>query len=71
MKNYNFTAEDKNEALSFAYSMGLARPVEAEETEGAIDFARAMGLRNTQPRKSTWRRHTGGNGMIVAQPRFI
>jgi len=70
MMNYNFTAEEKNEALSFAYSMGLARPEREEETCSALDFARSMGLRNESERKPLWK-HNNRNGMIVAQPRFI
>lgn len=40
-----FTIEEKNDAMEFAYAMGLHRPQMAEQTETAMDFARAMGLR--------------------------
>lgn len=44
----NFTTEEKEKALEFAYSMGLERPEAGKED---IDFAHEMGLWDKEPIK--------------------
>ena len=67
----NYTTNNTNAALEFAYAMGLKRPeVEEKQENNALSFAYAMGLkRNTESTGKRFHRNT--RHTMVPQLRFI
>ena len=60
MNNSIYTQKNINEALDFAYGMGLKLEKEEPVSENAMDFAYAMGLKQPEvkdAKKAPARRH--------------
>lgn len=66
MKDYNtFTEEERDNALSFAYAMGLSGERYDEEEDTAISFAESMGLRRYEDAPKNYKNTTRPGSTIM------